>query len=140
MANIDTGRLLSGGLAAGLVINVVEVIANLFLLADSHEAAWDALGLDPVSGPVIGGFVALGFLLGMLVVWTYAAIRSRYGPGPSTAMRAGLAVWLAYYLLGGISSWLIGVVPNGLFMITLVYSLIMMLVAAHIGGMIYTEE
>ena len=38
MANMNTGKIIAGGLAAGLVINVVESVMNLFLIADGAEA------------------------------------------------------------------------------------------------------
>ena len=75
-----------------------------------------------------------------MTVWTYAAIRPRYGQGPATAMKAGLAVWMAFYLLGNGGMWLMGIVPTSLLFIVLAYSLAMMLAAAHVGGMVYKEE
>lgn len=140
MANMNTGKIIAGGLAAGLVINVVESVMNLFLIADGAEALLADMGLEPASGAAISGFIALGFVLGVLIVWTYAAIRPRYGPGPATAMKAGLAVWVAFYLLGGGGNWLMGIVPTGFFVMVLAYSLVMMLAAAYVGGMVYKEE
>jgi hypothetical protein len=37
--------------------------------------------------------LGVGFLLGIYAMWLYAAIRPRYGPGPKSAVIAGLAVW-----------------------------------------------
>ena len=52
------------------------------------------------TGSDIGIFVAMTFVLGILLVWLYAAIRSRYGPGPKAAVVAGLFGWV---LLCGIT-------------------------------------
>lgn len=140
MAQINTGRLVVGGLAAGLVINVVESFVNLSLLAGPLDAMLAARNLEPVTGAAIGGFVVVGFALGFAAVWTYAAIRSRFGPGPVTAIRAGLAVWAIFYVLGVGSNWLMGIAPTRLYLHTLAYTLIMMLVAAYVGGRAYKEE
>ena len=35
--------------------------------------------------------VIVDFILGILTVWVYAAIRPRFGPGPRTALTAALA-------------------------------------------------
>ncbi|HEX9729755.1 MAG TPA: hypothetical protein VGA37_14735 [Gemmatimonadales bacterium] len=139
MASINNGKLVLGGLAAGLVINVVESVVNLTMLAGPWEDALAALNLPPLAGGAIGGFVALGFLLGILTVWIYAAIRPRFGPGPATAMKAGLATWIAFYVFGYFGDWLSGLVPTSLFLIVLAYSLVMMLGAAYVGGMVYKE-
>jgi hypothetical protein len=42
-------------------------------------------------GNQIAGFVINGFIASTARVWLYAAIRPRFGPGPATAIRAGLA-------------------------------------------------
>jgi len=140
MANINTGKLIAGGLAAGFVINVVESVVNLFLIKEPAEEMLTTLGLDPIGGSAGAGFVLLGFALGFLTVWTYAAIRPRYGPGPGTAMKAGLATWIAFYLFGNIGMWLMGMLTTSFLLIVLGYSLMMMLAAAHVGGMVYKEE
>ncbi len=140
MARINTGRLIVGGLAAGLLINVVESFVNLGLLAGTMDAVLAARNLEPVAGAAIGGFVILGFALGFAAVWTYAAIRPRFGPGPVTAIRAGLAVWAIFYVLGVGSNWLMGFAPTRLYVHTLAYTLIMMLAAAYVGGRVYKEE
>ncbi len=140
MSQINTGKLVAGGLAAGLVINVVESVVNLTVLAGPMDDMLAARNLDPVAGGAMAGFVVLGFALGFAVVWLYAAIRPRFGPGPSTAFKAGMAVWLLFYGLGVMVNWLMGIVSTNLYVITLVYTVIMMLVAAYVGGWVYKEE
>ncbi|HUF69252.1 MAG TPA: hypothetical protein VMM79_11480 [Longimicrobiales bacterium] len=140
MARINFGRVVVGAIVAGLVINVVETIVNMFIMAHAMEELLASLNLGPLGGVALGGYVVLAFVLGFLIVWTYAAIRPRYGPGPWTAMRAGLAVWAAFYLLGAGSNWLMGIVPGPLYLHTLLYTLPMMLAAAVAGGMMYREE
>ena len=139
MAQINAGKVIVGGLAAGLVINVVESVMNLFVLTAAMDEALAARNLEPVGGAAIGGYVVLAFALGILVVWTYAAIRPRYGAGPGTALRAGAATWLAFYGLGGFAYFLYGMFSLGLFLTSLAYSLPMMLAAGYVGGMLYKE-
>ena len=47
-------------------------------------------------------FTVWGFLVGILAIWLYAAIRPRYGAGSKTALYAGAAVWGLGYLLGSV--------------------------------------
>jgi hypothetical protein len=132
-------RVLLGGLAAGLVVNIVESIVNMFIVGHAMEELLAARNLEPVGGAAAAGYVVLAFLLGILTVWTYAAIRPRYGPGPKTAFRAGLAVWAGFYLLGVGSTWLLGFAPTHMYLHTLLYTLPMMLIAAWVGGRVYRE-
>ena len=140
MASINAGKVVLGAIAAGLVINVVESAMNLFVIAGPMEELLASLGLPPMGGAAMGGFAVLAFTLGFLLTWTYAAIRPRYGAGPATALKAGLAVWAAFYFLGTGADVLMGMVPLQLFLITLAYTLPMMLAAAYVGGMVYKEE
>ncbi len=39
-------------------------------------------------------YLGLGFMVGIVAVWMYAAVRPRYGAGPSTTLR--MAVWLVW--------------------------------------------
>jgi hypothetical protein len=80
------GRVLVGGLATGLVINVGETILNVPLAGAETEQALAARNLPPIGGGAIAYFVVLCFLLGILIVWIYAAVRPRLGPGPKTAV------------------------------------------------------
>src|SRR5258705_8697424 len=47
------------------------------------------------SGAVAGTWVAVDFIYSLLIVFTYAAIRPHFGPGVTTAIIAGLVMFLA---------------------------------------------
>ena len=92
MGRINTKGVIFGGLLAGLIINISETILNLPVLGADLEAALKALNLPPVGGGAIGVFILGGFGLGVLLVWLYAGMRPRFGAGPSTAIKAAMAV------------------------------------------------
>ena len=75
MGRINLGRVVIGGLLAGLIINVGEFILNGLLLAEQMNAAMAALNKPPINPNMIMFFVLFGFGLGCMLVWTYAAIR-----------------------------------------------------------------
>ena len=139
MSTINLGRVILGGLAAGLVVNVGETIFNLAVVTQDMEAALRARNLPPVAGGAIGGFVILTFALGLVTVWLYAAIRPRFGPGPRTATLAALAVWFLAYLHQGAALTLMGVVPAKLTTIGLVWGLAEIAVASIAGAAVYKE-
>jgi hypothetical protein len=105
---INTLRLAIGSLAAGVVVNAVDYVINNVVLARDwqqiarrHNIDQSAMG----STSAFATFVAIDLAIGFLLVWTYVAIRPRFGPGPGTAVKAGAAVWavatLAMGLFGG---------------------------------------
>ena len=94
MTKINTGRALLGGVVAALIINLIEWVMNGVVLKADWEAAMQALGK---SGEVTGLAIAIynigGLLEGIIGVWLYCALISRYGAGSTTAAKAGLVVW-----------------------------------------------
>ena len=66
MGNINVGRVIVGGLLAGLIINIGETFLNLLVVAQGMDHALKLRNLPPVGGGAIAGFVLLAFLLGGL--------------------------------------------------------------------------
>lgn len=139
MGRIDFKRVLIGGLLAGLVLNVVDYLLYGVYLAPDFDAAMQALGLPPMSGSMIAWFVLLDFLWGILLVYLYAAIRPRFGPGPRTAIIAGLLVWVAGVLFHALGEGAMGLFPARLYVIGTVASLIYIPIAAMVGAWAYRE-
>ena len=77
MGHINFGRVVLGGLLAGLVINISEFLLNGVVLAEDMNAVMAAMNKPPMTGSMIGLFLLLGFGLGVVLVWLYAAIRPR---------------------------------------------------------------
>jgi hypothetical protein len=76
--------------------------------------------------------------MGILVIWTYAAIRPRFGPGPRTAVRAALIPFIGITLvLAGFTS--MGVFPTAVFLKGTAFSLINMALGAVVGAWAYSE-
>ena len=99
MAGINVGRVIGGGLVAGLVMNVVDGVTNGGILNARWEAETKRLGIDmSQQSQALAGWLTFDFLCGIVLVWLYASIRPRYGPGAKTAVIAGLAVWLITHL------------------------------------------
>ena len=97
MAGINVGRVIGGGLLAGVVINLVDGVTNGAILGARWAEETKRLGIDMSGGAQsqgLAGWLTFGFLCGIVLVWLYASIRPRYGPGPKTAVIAGLTVWI----------------------------------------------
>jgi hypothetical protein len=139
MGKVNVGRVILGGLLAGLIINIGEYLLNERVLGAEMEAALQNLGLAPPGGSAIGVFVLMGFILGIATVWLYAAIRPRYGAGPKTAITTGLTVWFLAYLWGSVGFVVMGMFPANLVLFALVWGLVEIVLASLAGAWVYKE-
>jgi len=101
MTRINLRRVILGGLVAGLVANVFDFVITSYILDADLQHMATRLNLTPAdawrSALVI--FIGSDFVWGLLIVFTYAAIRPRFGPGPMTAIISGAIPWAAIALL-----------------------------------------
>ena len=141
MTHTNRGRVILGGLLAGLVINIVEFVTNGVVLREAWGQAMQALGKPAELSPgAIVIFNVWGFLLGIAAVWLYAAIRPRYGLGPNTATRAGLVAWAVAVFLPNLGNYPLGLFPTRLLLISTVVALVEIVVATLVGAWLYKEE
>jgi hypothetical protein len=136
---INTASVIKGGLVSGLIINVGEFLLNVPVIGARMEAELAARNLPPFDNAMIAVFVVMTFGLGLFLVWLYAAIRPRLGPGPQTAACAGLIVWGLAWLWPSIGMGVIGMYPWSLIVIALVWGVAELLLAAVAGAYFYKE-
>lgn len=139
MSGINAGRVLLGGLLAGLVINIGETILNVAIVGPQWEEAMRALGIEPAAGPALAFYFVYGFLIGIAAVWLYAAIRPRFGPGPRTAAVAGLFVWFVSYFLFAVMEQAQPMFPQSLIWIGTAWGLVEVPLATMAGAWVYRE-
>ena len=133
------GRVVAGGLVAGLIINVGETILNVPLAGEDLAQALEARNLPPVGGGAIAYFVVMCFLLGILMVWTYAAVRPRLGAGPKTAVIVALLAWFMTLVWSGGAQVAMGIMPMGLTLFGLAWGLVEFVIASIAGARLYRE-
>jgi hypothetical protein len=139
MNRINIGRVVLGGLLAGLIINIGETLLNAVVLASDMEQLTQARNVPPVGGSAIAGFVTMCFALGIGIVWLYAAIRPRFGAGVGTAIIAGVAVWLLSFGWAIVGDTLMQFIPTNIMGIALVWSFVEVLAGAIAGAWVYKE-
>jgi len=139
MGKINLGRVILGGLLAGLVVNIGEAILNMVVIKEQVDAAMLALNVPAVGSQAITGLVTLGFALGIAMVWVYAAIRTRFGPGVPTAVVAGVMVWFLSYAYPSASMVIMGIFPANLTVIATVWGLAEVVLASIAGASVYSE-
>ena len=77
MKKINLGRVLLGGLIAGVVLNIGEFLLNEVVLGDDMRADFARLGLPQPGGDFIAKAVVATFVLGVVITFLYAAIRTQ---------------------------------------------------------------
>lgn len=140
MAGIRAGRVVLGGLAVGLLLNLTESFFNLVLVAEEQAAAMQSLHLPAFSGGAIGFYVTWGFVQGLATVWLYAAMRPRLGPGPRKAMLAGAVVWVLAYAYPALGNAVTGLTPWPLTWKIMAWSAVEAPLVAILGAWIYRED
>jgi hypothetical protein len=139
MGHINFGRVVLGGLVAGLVINISEALLNGVVLAEEMNAMMAAMNKPPINASMVGLFVLLGFGLGVVLIWLYAAIRPRLGPGVQTAICAGLIVWGLAYLYPNLTAFIANLFPRRMLVIQTVWGFVEVMIAASAGAWLYRE-
>jgi hypothetical protein len=140
MGGIDTKRWLLGGLAAGVLIWLLEGLASM-LYMDDMKTALEAHGLEmEMSAGAMVTSVIMSLILGLALVFFYAMARSRLGPGPRTAVTVAVALFLGSTLLSIVGYRMLGLFPDRMLAAWAVVGLVEMVLAALLGGYIYREK
>ncbi len=139
MGRINLARVLIGGFIAGIIINASEFVLNTMVVEEEMTAAMAALNKPPVDPSMIIWFVIFSFGFGFILVWTYAAIRPRFGAGVQTAICASLLCWGLGYLFPNLFFIVINLFPRNLMILTTVWGLVEVVIAGIAGAWAYTE-
>lgn len=142
---INNQRVLIGGFAAGIVVNLIDYISNGVIFADRMRAEANAFkpGLGDMAaqmdGGTLAGYVIMDFVIGGLLVWTYAAMRPRFGPGVKTAIYTGLIFWIfGMILTSGYMQ--MGMTSRGLWLSLAVVWGIALILGSIVGAWVYKED
>lgn len=139
MNNINFGRVILGGLVAGLILNIGEYLLNEVFFVKQMEDMFRRLNLPRPGGSFIVTAVGITFLLGIVMVWLYAMIRPRLGPGPKTAIIAAFVIWFCVYFYSGILTATLFGVPTNLMLTGFVWGIVEYILGAIAGAWLYRE-
>ena len=135
-------KVVIGGIVAGLVLNIVDFLSN-YALAARMKAETDAfkpgLSAQMSTTSAMVSYIIMDFAMGIALVWTYAAIRPRFGSGPRTAVFAALLFWLlALIFYAGYRE--MGMMSPGRWWTFAFIGLVNFLIAAVAGAAVYSED
>jgi hypothetical protein len=136
---MNAQRIAVGGVAAGVVIFVIEGVASQLYMGAMEEAMTAhslAMSVTP-AGIALG--VIMSLLVGSVLVWLYAAARPRFGPGPKTAAMVAVAFWLGGTVTSLVGYRMVGLYPDSLLLQWGAIGLVEVILAAMAGGWLYRE-
>ena len=140
MNRINLGRVLLGGFVSGVVISIGNFLINRVLLRDAMNTEFGRLHVPQPGTDFIAKAVVLTFILGIAIVYLYAAIRPRFGAGVKTAICAGLMAWFFVFLYTSILLGMALRMPVDLIVKRTLLGLIVYAVGAVAGAWFYKEE
>lgn len=136
---MNAKRIVLAGLAAGLVMNVLDFVNNALIFGGAWGEAYKALGLPGMNPGIPAFWIAFDFALGIVLAFLYASMRPRWGAGPRTALIAGSLAWFLIHLT--LASHMIdGVFPVKILLGTGALELLSELAGALVAGRLYVES
>ena len=140
MSTINFSRVLLGGLVAGVILNVGEFLLNEVLFKAQLEETVARLHIERPGITFNSLASALTLLLGIAIVFLYALIRTRLGPGLKTASVAGALAWFFIYFYSGVLTSVLLGLRKDLLLIGLVWGVFEYSLAAVGGAVLYREK
>ena len=140
---INTGKVVVGGLVAGLIMNATGFLIQGMMLGPrmmgEMVAAAPTLAGKGEDAMTMAARVISSFVIGIMLVWMYAAMRPRFGPGPQTAMISAFIVWLFGFLF--YIDWLfLGMMTAATYAMMSAAMIVSLAIASWVGCMLYKED
>jgi hypothetical protein len=140
---INTGKVVVGGIVAGIVNNVLGFLLFGMWLQPRFTSEINAVAAGLAdkgnTSSAMAGTIISGFVLGLTATWLYAAIRPRFGPGMKTAVIAALVICVFGFIFH-LDLLYFGLTSPTTYMLATVAAIIQSLGTAIAGAMLYKEE
>ena len=140
---MNTSKVVVGGIISGIVLCVIDFLLQTVVFADRMKAEMDAFkpGMSDAmnNSSAMWIYIISDLVIGLVLIWTYAAIRPRFGPGPKTAVTAAIMIWITAGVL--MSNYLsMGMMSMGTWWMVAIAWLVNLVISAVIGAKFYSEE
>jgi hypothetical protein len=139
---INVSKVVVGGLVAGVVDNICDTVWGFTVMQPDMMEMAKKFGVSQEQMMSMSGilpWILVDFVIGLVLVWNYAAIRARFGPGPRTALVAALPPYIAVTaVLYGFTS--MGMMTSGAFVKGTLTSLVSVMLASLAGAFLYKED
>ena len=140
MSRINFQRVILGGLAAGVVLNIGEFLLNEVLFRTQLEETVARLNIQRPDITFNSIASLLTLLLGIVIVFVYALIQPRLASRVKTALLAGALAWFCVYFYSGILTSVLLGLRKELLLIGLIWGAAEYSLAALTGAALYREN
>jgi hypothetical protein len=141
MNKINWGRLLLGSLVASIILFLTDGFLHERVVMADWRAVAAGLGITEShhgSGALFY-FAIFELGRGFVSIYLYALMRPFCGPGPKTAVWAGVVAWLAFTVTGPAQFIPLGFYSNALWIKVGGFQLVTSIVAALAGAFLYRD-
>lgn len=142
---MNTKKVIVGGLVAGVVLNILDFVMNGMVFGESMKAEMNAFkpGLgDAMASPdtaTMAGYIIMDFVIGMLLAYTYAAMRPRFGAGAKTAIIAAFIFWI-FGSIVSVNYMMVGMMSSGMWLKFGFAYFVCLIITALVAGALYSED
>lgn len=141
MSRINSQKVIAGGLVAGIVMNLIDLATGFGILQSDTKEMMERLHLDASTASSVAGtipWVVIDLVSGFVLVFAYAAMRPRFGPGVTTALISSFTLYFAVTLVLYGFMWM-GVFTLLYFVKSSLCALVAVLTAGVAGAAVYKE-
>ena len=139
---INGTRVFLGGLVAGAIMYGVDVATNTYVLARDWAITLSERSIDlniSTDTMAVIKFIALDLAFGLIAVFTYAAMRPRFGPGPKAAFAAAMTLFL-FMALSMLGLQMSGFFSMGMYLKSSAGEFVSILAGTMAGAWMYKED
>ena len=142
MAQINWGRLIAGSLVAALILFVTDGFIHEKIVRDDWMTVYDGLRatLPQPHGTNMAYFALFELGRGFIAMMFYATMRAYFGPGPKTAVLAGIIAWIAFSLTGPAQFIPLGFYSTALWLKVGAMHLVTSIIATIAGAVLYKDS
>ena len=141
-SKINWTRVAWGGALAGVVHFLITGVVNGAILTGALQEWLGGVGAllhpPPQPDPMLL-WALMSLIYGFVGVWSYAAMRPRFGAGPRTALLAGLSLWVVSKLTVALDLVALGLVPLQIVVGQSIGGLVAVMLGVSLGCWIYRE-
>jgi len=142
MHKINWVRVIIGGLVAAIILFLTDGFFHERIVGADWKAVYAGLGTaEPTQHNAFALVYFAVFELGrgLISIYLYSLMRSCCGPGPKTAVFAGVVAWIAFSVTGPAQFIPLGFYSHALWAKVAGFQLITSIVAALAGAALYKE-
>jgi hypothetical protein len=136
---INYKRVILGGLVAGIII-VASALTMVPVVGNEMSLALQKFNLPPLSTFSMLYFVGESLIMGIVLVWLYAAVIPRMEKGIATSIKVSLVIWLVGYVFANFANMIYGFMPLKLTICGTIWGLFELVIAGIVGSKIYKEK